>query len=35
MISEEIKTKEVEKKPEEAEALKEKFTKLLALLPKS
>jgi DNA primase len=35
MISEEIKTKEVEKKAEEVEALKEKFTRLLALLPKS
>ena len=34
MISEEIKTKEVEKKPEEAEELKERFIKLLMLLPK-
>jgi len=35
MISEEIKTKEVEKNPEEVEKLKEKFTKLLEFLPKS
>ena len=34
MISEEIKTKEVEAKTQEVEELKEKFTKLLALLPK-
>jgi DNA primase len=35
MISEEIKTKEVEGKTQEIELLKEKFTKLLVLLPKN
>jgi len=35
MISEEIKTKEVEGKPEEVELLKEKFTMVLTLLPKN
>jgi DNA primase len=35
MISEEIKTKEGEEKTEEVEKLKEKFTKILVLLPKN
>jgi DNA primase len=35
MISEEIKTKEVEENSEEVEELKEKFTKILTLLPKN
>jgi hypothetical protein len=35
MISQDLKTKEVEEKTKEVEELKEKFTRILALLPKN